>query len=99
MPHSRGRLPVPRRGTRRGVLDRTALTFGAAGIALIVMLATTHRDAPRCPVGLVPIGARRCGEGQRLENGLCVGSPTRCSDGLELRPTGCVAPRRRVTIG
>ncbi len=99
MPRSSGWLPAPLHGTGVGVLDRTALWLGGAGIALLLLLATTHRDAPRCPVGLVPIGARCCGEGQRLEHGLCVGSPSRCAAGLELRNTACVAPRRRVVIG
>ncbi len=81
------------------MLDRTAVVLTGAGLALLVLLATTHRDVPRCPAGLIPLGARCCGEGQQLDRGLCIGAPTRCSDGLALRPDGCVAARKRVTIG
>lgn len=99
MPATHGWLPVPLHGTGLGVLDRTALALGGAGIALLVLLATTHRDAPRCPAGLIPLGARCCGQGQGLERGQCVGVPTACSEGLLRTERGCVAPRRRVTIG
>ena len=81
------------------MLDRTVALLCLSGAALLVVLATVHRDAPRCPVGLVALGARCCGEGQTIENGLCVGVPSRCSDGLKLGPEGCVAKRRRVVIG
>lgn len=81
------------------MLDRTVAVLALSGATLLVVLATVHRDAPRCPVGLVPLGARCCGQGQTIQNGLCVGVPLRCSDGLELRPEGCVAKRRRVVIG
>jgi formylglycine-generating enzyme len=81
------------------VLDRTAVFLGGSGVALLLALATTHRDVPRCPPGMNPLGARCCGDGQRLEQGLCVGSPTGCAEGLEKRPEGCIAPRRRVAIG
>ncbi len=81
------------------MLDRTGALLALAGAALVVVLATTHRDVPRCPAGLIPLGARCCGDGQRLEQGLCVGAPTRCGEGLELRSDGCVARPARVTIG
>ena len=84
------------------VLDRSALPtafFLGSGALLLLLLGTTHRDVPRCPDGMTALGARCCGEGQRLENGLCTGAPTRCAEGLELRGDGCVARRARVTIG
>lgn len=84
------------------VLDRipwVGALLGVCGVALVVLLGTTHRDVPRCPEGMIPLGARCCGDGQHLDNGLCRGTPRRCAVGLEQRADACVAPRRRVTIG
>ena len=82
------------------MLDRAGGWFsGVAMAAFLVFLAQSQRELPRCPDGMAPLGARCCGVGQRLEAGRCVGAPTRCGAGLELRPDGCVAPRRRVVLG
>lgn len=82
------------------MLDRAGGWFlGVAVATFLVVLAQSQRDLPRCPDGMTPLGARCCGEGQRWEAGRCVGTPTRCGEGLELRPDGCVAPRRKVTLG
>lgn len=79
-------------------MDRCAWLLLSGSILAFVALGTARRDAPRCPVGLVPIGARCCGEGQRLEAGRCVGKPERCSEGLEVRPDGCVAKRSKIRV-
>ncbi len=83
-----------------GRIVRGAL--GAAAAVALGLVATTHRDVPRCPAGLVALGARCCGEGQTLthdETGeRCTGAPSRCSDRLERTDVGCVAPRRRAII-
>lgn len=80
------------------VLDRTAAFLVGSGLALFVLLATTHRNVPRCPDGMSPLGARCCGGDQRLDNGLCLGAATTCGPALELRNGACIAPRRRVSI-
>ncbi|MGZ3450475.1 MAG: formylglycine-generating enzyme family protein [Polyangiales bacterium] len=79
-------------------MDWGGWLLAAGSLAAFVALGTARRDAPRCPVGLVPIGARCCGEGQTLEMGRCVGVPKRCSEGLELRSDGCVATRGKVEV-
>lgn len=78
---------------------RVHAAFAIAVVVSVVALAGAHRDPPRCPEGLVATGARCCGEGQRVEAGLCVGAPTRCGVGQEARQDGCVAVPARVPIG
>lgn len=73
--------------------------LASAGLLTVVAFATAHRETPRCPDGMTAVGARCCGEGQRLEAGRCVGTPTRCAAGLERHADACVAPRRKVRIG
>jgi formylglycine-generating enzyme required for sulfatase activity len=81
------------------VLDRAGGWFaGVAVVALLVLLTQSQRALPRCPDGMTPEGARCCGVGQRLVAGLCRGAPVRCAEGLEVTPSGCVAPRRRVVF-
>jgi formylglycine-generating enzyme required for sulfatase activity len=79
-------------------VERGGWVLVGAAVVAFVALATAKRDAPRCPVGMTAIGARCCGEGQRLEGGLCVGRPSRCSEGLELRGNGCVAVSHKVIV-
>jgi len=63
------------------------------------MVARARSEPPaRCAGGMVPLGARCCGEGQRLVGKRCTGAPTRCSAGSQLTPKGCVPPRRVVQI-
>ncbi|WP_437576601.1 formylglycine-generating enzyme family protein [Sorangium sp. So ce887] len=75
----------------------------AAGAALLIVGITAlahHRAGPpaRCAPGMVAIGPRCCGEGQRLEAGRCAGAPGRCGAGLAPTPAGCVAPSATVRI-
>lgn len=44
------------------------------------------------------MGARCCGEGQRLESGACTGVPRRCARSQAVTPSGCVAIDRVVRI-
>ena len=79
-----------------------AVILVGAAIAIVVRLAEVERAAPaRCPVGLMALGPRCCGEGQKLAAGRCIGTPKGCSAGM--RPTfgarpGCVAEERRIKI-
>lgn len=68
-----------------------AVALGLVALAGVVMIAV-HRAKPptRCPEGLVALGSRCCGDGQRLEQGRCTGAPSRCSTGMRVTPDGCV---------
>jgi formylglycine-generating enzyme required for sulfatase activity len=53
----------------------------------------------RCGEGLVALGPRCCGEGQRLDaEQRCAGEPARCAAGQRRTPTGCVPEERRVFL-
>lgn len=66
----------------------------AAGVALVVIAAVSGlRDGAepsRCAEGLVALGPRCCGEGQRLEAGRCTGAPSRCGALHAVTAAGCV---------
>jgi formylglycine-generating enzyme required for sulfatase activity len=87
-------LAAPR-GTRRSARRIAMAALAAVLVAGVVALARTRADGPaRCAEGMAPIGARCCGEGQRLEAGRCAGRPDRCARGLSVTNAGCVpAPR------
>lgn len=76
----------------------TAAAIGA--VVSVVRFATKQRAAPaRCPAGLVPLGARCCGEGQTLVEGHCRGRPMACARGMRVvtgQYAGCVAINRRI---
>jgi formylglycine-generating enzyme required for sulfatase activity len=78
---------------------RRSIAFAAASVALVaavVILARRGAEPPaRCADGMILLGARCCGEGQRLDEGRCAGVPTRCAEGLRTLPAGC-APAPRV---
>jgi formylglycine-generating enzyme required for sulfatase activity len=70
-----------------------------AGIVLTVYAALGERTGPaRCPVGLVAMGARCCGAGQRFEGGQCSARPRTCAETQVVTQTGCVAKLERVSI-
>jgi formylglycine-generating enzyme len=72
---------------------------GAALVAGVIALARSRAEPPaRCAAGMVALGPRCCGEGQRLEGGRCAGAPLRCARGTEVTPLGCVAPPRVVAL-
>lgn len=77
----------------RGRLGVIALSsvIAATLIAFVVALAASRAEPPaRCAAGMVALGARCCGEGQRLLGDRCEGPPRRCAKGMEVRPAGCV---------
>jgi len=77
-----------------------AFASAAALLVVAVVLFARARAAPpaRCASGMVALGARCCGEGQRLEGERCVGTPRRCAEGMNVTSEGCVAPPRIVAI-
>ena len=80
-----------------------AITLGsvvAVGlIAAVIAFASTRAEPPaRCAAGMIAVGARCCGEGQRLEGERCAGTPSRCAKGVEVTPDGCIAAPRVVRI-
>jgi len=71
----------------------------AALVALVVALARERAGPPaRCAPGMIPLGPRCCGEGQRLDDDRCVGAPERCAAGMTITPEGCVLAPRVVAI-
>ena len=79
-----------------------AVILVGAAIAIVVRLAEVERAAPtRCPAGLLALGSRCCGEGQKLAAGRCIGAPKGCAAGMRAtfgaRP-GCVAEERRIKV-
>jgi formylglycine-generating enzyme len=68
-------------------------------VAAVVVLARSQAEPPaRCAPGMIALGARCCGEGQRLLGGRCAGSPSRCAAGMDVTAAGCVARPRVVRI-
>ena len=85
------------RGTRR-IAAFAALGAGAALVVLAAVRGAHDGGEPsRCARGLVAIGPRCCGVGQRLEGGQCAGEPSICADSQHVTPRGCVAPEGRVS--
>lgn len=84
---------------RRSLLALVALaTLGALAAGLRAARAPVT-PTERCGEGLVALGPRCCGEGQRLDDAQrCVGSPSRCGAGLRVSPEGCVPEERRVSL-
>jgi formylglycine-generating enzyme required for sulfatase activity len=99
-----GSLSPERKLSDALAMRRPAVMLGAlvlAGLTVFVtgMLARRERSDPaRCPRGLVSLGGRCCGAGQKLERNSCTGAPQTCSEGLLLTRTGCVAPPGRAHI-
>lgn len=78
---------------------RVLLAVGAVGVVVAgaaILASHTQSTVARCGAGLVELGARCCGSGQRLEGSACVGEPTDCGPTLSLSHDGCVAPPRVV---
>lgn len=84
--------------SRRSLFFRVTLVCTIALAPMVWWAACDADPISYCPVGLAAIGPRCCGEGQRLELGLCTGRPTRCAPTQELRQDGCVATPRRILI-
>jgi formylglycine-generating enzyme required for sulfatase activity len=76
----------------------------AAGAALLIgavaWLAGSRAAPPaRCPLGMVALGPRCCGEGQRLDAAArCEGAPRRCAAGLHATQGGCAGPSEPLRI-
>jgi formylglycine-generating enzyme required for sulfatase activity len=82
---------------------RVRRALGVAGalslVAAVVAMARSRAEPPaRCAPGMIALGARCCGEGQRLEGDRCAGQPSRCAVGMEPTQAGCVAAPRWVRI-
>ncbi|HMR79699.1 MAG TPA: SUMF1/EgtB/PvdO family nonheme iron enzyme [Polyangiaceae bacterium] len=75
-----------------------ALT-AAGGLIATLLFARSQRTQPqRCPPGLVAMGPRCCGHGQRVEGGRCVGRPSACGINMRVTESGCVATTQRVLV-
>lgn len=79
------------------------LPIGVAALGVLALSAglVAWRDArppELCPDGMIAIGRRCCGEGQRLEAARCTGAPTRCSAAQEATPEGCLPRPGRVLL-
>lgn len=76
------------------------LGLGAAALLLGTILFALHQNAGpnRCAEGMIALGSRCCGQGQRLEDSHCKGEPTACAKGLERTPSGCVAKPKAIPI-
>jgi formylglycine-generating enzyme required for sulfatase activity len=84
---------------RRLGLALLSLALAGALVGLVIFVAGSRSAPPaRCAAGMIPLGPRCCGEGQRLVSGRCEGAPTRCADGLDALPTGCAAPPRTIEL-
>jgi sulfatase modifying factor 1 len=74
-------------------------------IAAAGYLGWSQAEPPQyCAEGMVALrgpaaSARRCcGEGQLLRLGACQGTPARCTAGMTVTPSGCVAESKRVPL-
>jgi sulfatase modifying factor 1 len=87
---------------KRRLAIAAALVAGAALVAIVAARGLRDGGEPsRCADGLIALGPRCCGEGQRQDGGRCTGTPSRCADAQEATPDGCV-PREageRLAIG
>ena len=80
------------RSSRRTRLRLLAVTLTAAAlIAAVVVVASSRAEPPaRCAPGMIALGPRCCGEGQRLEGDRCAGAPRTCATGMRVTTAGCV---------
>jgi sulfatase modifying factor 1 len=84
-------------GRRTRVALNAAVAVGLTGA--VVLWARSRAELPaRCAPGMVALGPRCCGEGQRLDGDRCVDAPHRCAAAMDPTPAGCVARARRVEI-
>ena len=84
---------------RRLGIALLSLAIAGALIGIVIIVAGSRSAPPaRCAAGMIPLGPRCCGEGQRLASGRCEGTPTRCAAGLTALPTGCAAPHRALDL-
>src|SRR6185369_5517193 len=73
--------------------------LAAALVIAVIVIARSRAEPPaRCAAGMIPLGARCCGEGQHLDGDRCAGEPSRCAAGMDVTAAGCVAPPRTVRI-
>jgi formylglycine-generating enzyme required for sulfatase activity len=84
---------------RAAAIGLAALGAGVVVGAIVAVARTRAADPARCAAGMIALGPRCCGEGQRLDDaGRCSGPPSRCAAGLDPTPEGCVAPARVVRL-
>jgi formylglycine-generating enzyme required for sulfatase activity len=85
--------PDPSWGRSRSVVAAVLAVVAIAGVAL---LAWHHGRPPQhCAPGMQAFGARCCGTDQQLQDGRCIGRPSRCAAGMLVTPEGC-RPERRI---
>lgn len=79
---------------------RALLALASIGLCAAVILFARSRAEPpaRCASGMIALGPRCCGEGQRLEADRCAGAPARCAPGMRATDSGCVFPARVIRI-
>src|SRR6185295_7184676 len=77
-----------------------AIWLVVSTLAIAAVVAAARRDSAdpaRC-AALVPLDRRCCAEGQRVENGRCVGRPERCPVPLVVSEAGCAVEMTRVFV-
>jgi formylglycine-generating enzyme required for sulfatase activity len=83
---------------RSGVVALSS-AIAATLIAIVVAFAASRAEPPaRCASGMAALGARCCGEGQRLSGDRCEGAPRRCAAGMDVTAEGCVRAPRAIWI-
>lgn len=76
-----------------------AASIAAVLLAAVIFAARSRSEPPaRCASGMIALGARCCGEGQRLDGDRCAGPPRRCAAGMNVTAAGCVTPTRVVAL-
>ncbi len=83
-------------------LSAAGASVAIVAIVAVVRVARHQRSEPeRCPTGLVAIGARCCGEAQKLAAGRCSGPPAGCAAHMHAAAgahPGCVVDNRRIAL-
>jgi formylglycine-generating enzyme len=89
---SRSPSPPSRSPRLRLVAVAVAVTIAAGALVAAVVLVASSRSEPpaRCATGMVALGPRCCGQGQRLDGDRCSGAPRACATGMRVTPAGCV---------
>ncbi|MEP7126283.1 MAG: SUMF1/EgtB/PvdO family nonheme iron enzyme [Byssovorax sp.] len=84
--------PIPPRASprRRVVLVTVALTAVALIVGVVVFASSRAEPPARCAAGMIALGPRCCGAGQRLDGDRCAGAPRACATGMRVTGAGCL---------